>query len=53
MQDLFLAFFSFLAILAQLVERRYRKPQVVGPIPTDGSVVEAVLNRLFFDMAID
>lgn len=25
------------AVLAQLAERRYRKPQAPGPIPGDGS----------------
>ncbi len=29
---------KLIADIAQLVERRYRKPQVVGPIPTVGSV---------------
>lgn len=31
--------FSEDAILAQLVERRYRKPQVPGSIPGDGSKI--------------
>lgn len=36
-QVLFISCIFDPAILAQLAERRYRKPQVVGSTPTDGS----------------